>query len=127
MKLLKTIKSTFESIGMAVLIFFVYGYIDGAFVLENLYFCLLISAALVWLSNKALRWQGEHNELEECPYCGAELEFEKVQNTRLSKIKSFDADGMGRFLMDWGIACIKNEEPKDVFKWLEEEEWTDEE
>lgn len=107
---------------MAVVIFFVHGYIDGAFVIANLYYCLLISAAVVWLSNKALRFQGEHSELEECPYCGAELEFEKVLNTNHAAIQRLDVDGMGKFLMDWGLACCRNEEPKDVFKWLEEEE-----
>ena len=77
MKILKAIKSTFETIGMAVVVFFTCGYIDGTFVIDNLYYSLLISAAVVWISNKALRWQGEHFELEECPYCGAELEFEE--------------------------------------------------
>ena len=121
MKLLKAIKSAFETIGMAVVLFFAYGYFDGGFVLEHLFYYLIFSAVVVWLTNKAFRWQGEHFELEECPYCGAELEFEEVPNTNHGKIQGLDVEGMGEFLMEWGLACIKNEEPKDVFKWLESE------
>lgn len=79
MKVLKAIKSTFEAIGMACFIFFVYGYIDGYFVIDNLYYSFLISVFVVWLTNKTLRWQGEHYELEECPYCGAELSYEEEE------------------------------------------------
>ncbi len=132
MKLLKAIKSTFETVGMTVFIFLAYSYFGNPenFVLKDLVISGAVSIFLVWINNKAFRWQAENFEIEECPYCGAELEFEEVSNTRYAKIRNMSIDGMGKFLMDWGLACIKNQEPEDVFKWLESEGgsgWTDEE
>ena len=122
MKLLKAIKSTFEAIGMAVFIYIVYVYFDRpyGFILKDFLICGAVSVFTVWLINKIIRWQGENFELEECPWCGAELDFEEMGDTNYDSIRRLDIDGMGKFLMDFGLACIKNEEPKDIFKWLEE-------
>lgn len=38
-----------------------------------------VSVFLVWLTNKIFRWQADHFEVEECPWCGATLEWEEVQ------------------------------------------------
>jgi hypothetical protein len=119
MKLLKAIKSTFEAIGMTVFIFLVYSYFERGFVLEDLLISAAVSVFLVWITNKAFRWSADHFEVEECPYCGAELDFEEVDNTNHGFIQRMDVDTMGKFLLDWGLACIRNEEPKDVFAWLE--------
>lgn len=128
--ILKAIKSTFEAIGMACFIFFVYGYIDGVFLIDNLFYSLLISVFVVWLTNKTMRYQGKHNLLDECPYCGTKCTFDGY-STKHDIICGMDVDTMGEFLMEWGKDCINGEEPKDVFKWLEskaeDETWTDEE
>lgn len=124
MKMLKAIKSTFEAIGMAVFIYIVYVYFDRpyGFILKDFLICLAVSIFIVWLINKIIRWQGEHCELEECPWCGAEFGFEEIPDTNHGIIRNMNIDQMGEFLMEWGLACIKNEEPKDVFKWLESKE-----
>ena len=124
MKLLKAIKSTFEAIGMATFIFVFYAYFDkpsGDVLLEYLLTSVGISVFLVWIVNKSYRYMAEHFEIEECPYCGAELDYEEVTDTNHSYICSMGVDEMGKFLMKWGLACIKNEEPEDVFEWLESE------
>lgn len=124
MKLLKAIKSIFEAIGMAAFIFVVYVYFDKP-TGNELFNYLLISFGmgvfLVWIVNRSYRYMAEHFEIEECPYCGAELDYEEVPDTNYSYICSMGVDEMGKFLMKWGLACIKNEEPKDVFGWLESE------
>lgn len=122
MNILKAIKSTFEAIGMTVFIYVVYVYFENSevFLFKEFLLSGVVAIFVVWLSNKALRWMGKHNELEECPYCGAELDYEVNSGTWHETICNMDIDTMGEFLMDWGLACVKNEEPKDIFKWLEE-------
>lgn len=122
MNILKAIKSTFEAIGMMVFIYVVYVYFEDpeVFVLKDFLISGVVAIFVVWLINKTLRYQGEHFQLEECPYCGAELDYEEFPETRHEIICNMDVDTMGKFLMDWGLTCVKNEEPKDVFEWLEE-------
>lgn len=124
MKLLKAIKSAFESAGIGVFLFWLYAYKAGSFGTEELLICFGVGVAVVWITNKTLRWQMKRTEPEECPYCGA-----AGGGTRLGKIRRMDVDEMGEFLMKWGIACIKDEEPRDVFKWLgcRGEIWTEDE
>ena len=124
MKLLKAIKSTFEAIGMTVVIFLAYTYFDKPseeVILDYLFYSAVIGVLLVWIINKSYLWMAEHGELDECAYCGAVSDFEEIPNTNHGFIRSLDVDEMGKFLMKWGLACIKNEEPKDVFEWLESE------
>lgn len=126
MRTLKAIKSAFEAIGMAVCIFVGYIYFGkpesiggGDFLLA-----LLFSVILVWLINKIFLHQAMNGEIFECPWCGGITppgEDVNVRGTQYEKITNLTPDGMGKFLMDWGIACIRNEEPRDVFKWLESE------
>ncbi len=121
MKSLKTIKSIFEAIGWTVFIYFFYVYVKrpDEFLKKEALIAFGIAVFFVWFTNKVLRYQGEHFQLEECPYCGAELDYIEDQGTWHSTIQQMDVDTMGEFLMEWGLACCKNEEPKDVFTWLE--------
>ena len=78
-----------------------------------------VAVILVWMQNRAFRIAAEHFELSECPYCGAQLDYIEDSGTWHDTIRQMDVDTMGEFLMEWGLACCKNEEPKDVFEWLE--------
>ena len=121
MKLLKTIKSTFEAIGMAVFIYFFYVYAERPeeFLVKEALIAFGVAVLLVWMQNRAFRIAAEHFELSECPYCGAQLDYAEDSGTWHDTIRQMDVDTMGEFLMEWGLACCKNEEPKDVFTWLE--------
>ncbi len=121
LKLLKTLKSTFEAIGWAVFIYFFYIYLERPeeFLKKEFLVALGIAVLLVWIINKTFRLRAEHFEIEECPYCGAELDYAEDPGTWHDTIRQMDVDTMGKFLMEWGLDCVKGEEPKDVFKWLE--------
>lgn len=122
MKLLKAIKSAFEAFGMTFFIFLMYGCYDGSFEIKTFLISAGVSIFLVWAINKVFYTQAMNGEVFECPWCGGitpQEDMIEYRGTNFDSIKNLSVDGMGKFLMDWGLACIKNQEPKDVFVWLE--------
>lgn len=82
MRILKAVKSAFEAIGIFFLIMFGCYYFDHSEGFEVMDYLLSggIAIFLVWMENKSFRWMADHFEVDECPYCGATLEWEEVEN-----------------------------------------------
>lgn len=115
MKAIKSIESAFAAFGLAHFIYYAYVYAErpGAIEPRELLICGAVAVAIVWIINKSAEWQENHSA------------FPKNWH---DIICGMDVDAMGEFLLEWGLACIKGEEPENVFEWLEEEAiWTDEE
>ena len=124
MKLYKAIKSTLEVIGLSVCIFIICAYFDGSAEMKYLFISFGISLFLVWFTDKVFYRQAMNGEVLICPWCGGitpQSEDINFRGTRFDAITSLTLDGFGKFLMDYGLACVRGEEPKDVFKWLEEQ------
>lgn len=126
MKLYKAMISALASIGLAVCIFIGYGFTAKPSMLsvKDFGLALLISVFIIWIVNKVFYRQALNGEVPICPWCGGitpQGEDINFRGTRFDAITSLTLDGMGKFLLDWGLACVKGEEPKDVFKWLEEQ------
>lgn len=86
MRLLKAIKSTFEAIGIMtfILTMFLYFEQSAEILPRDVLIAGGVSVFLVWLTNKIFRWQADHFEVEECPWCGATLEWEEVKENEQS-------------------------------------------
>lgn len=107
MKAIKSIESAFAAFGLAHFIYYAYVYAEkpGAIEPRELLICGAVAVAIVWIINKSAEWQENHSEIPE---------------TRHEIIQQMDVDTMGEFLMEWGLDCVKGEEPENVFEWLEE-------
>lgn len=81
MKILKAIKSTFEALGIMTFIMVLYMYFEqpAEILPRDALIAGGIAVVLVWLQNKSFRYMADHFEVEECPYCGATLEWEEVK------------------------------------------------
>ena len=108
MKAIKSIESAFAAFGIAHFIYYAYVYAERPEAIEprELLICGAVAVVIVWIINKSAEWQGKHSAFP---------------NNWHDIICGMDVDAMGEFLLEWGLACIKGEEPENVFEWLEEE------
>lgn len=77
MVIFKAIKSAFETVGIFVVLSMLYGTEDMGLLEYSI--AGVVALATVILSDGAFKWAAQHFEIEECPYCGAELEYEEVE------------------------------------------------
>lgn len=80
MRLLYSLRSTLEALGLFFIIMLIYYICEQPtdFLPRDYAIAGFISVALIWIENKSFRWMAEHFEVEECPFCGAMLEWEEV-------------------------------------------------
>lgn len=81
MKFLFAVKSAVEAFGWFFIIMRIYCFAEQPESVEKEIFLYAAIAAfcIVNAGNKFFRWQGENFEIDECPYCGATLEWEEVE------------------------------------------------